>query len=96
MVILLVLLDFSKTFDTVSHDLLLLKLRDHSISLPILSWFQSYLSGRAQRVRGPDSILSSWATVIAGVPQDSVLGPLLFAIFVDLRHSLKHSTHPIC
>ncbi|XP_025996004.1 uncharacterized protein LOC113005120 [Solenopsis invicta] len=91
MVTLLVLFDFTKAFDTVSHDLLLRKLRSFRLSPSTCQWVRSYLTGRHQRVRGPDGSFSSWMPVVAGV---SVLGPLLFLLFLnDLSSILSHCSH---
>jgi len=75
--------DFAKAFDLVDHVLLLRKLRD-KIKLPewLISWIAAYISDRQQRVRH-NGIESEWKKVLAGVIQGSVLGPILFILFIS-------------
>ena len=77
-----VLMDLSKAFDTISHDLLIAKLHADGFDKTALKFMKSYLSNRWQRTK-INSSFSTWAELIIGVPQGSVLGPLLFNIFIN-------------
>ena len=81
-VVLLVMLDLSAAFDTVSHECLLSTLSELGISGVVLQWFQSYLSGRQQKIniKGTHSDVKELS---CGVPQGSVLGPVLFNIYTS-------------
>ena len=72
----------SKAFDTINHGILLNKLLDIGISLSSVAWFTSYLSDRRQVVR-INSELSDPLPVVSGVPQGSILRPILFSIYVN-------------
>ena len=75
-------LDFSKAFDKVPHGRLILALKQHGLDGLLLKWIQIWLTGRKQRVI-LNGTKSDWTSVESGVPQGSVLAPLLFIIFVN-------------
>ena len=75
-------MDLRKAFDCMPHGLLLAKLEAYSLSGNSIKIMRSYLTGRKQRVKIGNGT-SEWADIIKGVPQDSILGPILFNIFLN-------------
>ena len=75
------LTDLSKAFDRLPYDLLIAKLHAYGLDMPSLKLLHSYLTKRRQRVK-INNTYSSWSEILFGVPQGSILGPLLFSLFL--------------
>ena len=87
-----IFLDLKKAFDTVDHDILIKKLKLYGVDGSTLKWFKSYLSKRIQSVC-VNSTMSDFKNIDIGIPQGSILGPLLFIIYVN---SLPNSVNCKC
>ena len=81
-----VYLDFQKAFDKVSHQRLLLKLKAHGIGNDVINWIEKWLTHTKKRVI-VDGEISNWKSVFSGVPQGSVLGPILYLIYIYINYS---------
>ena len=79
-----VYLDFQKVFDKVPHQRLILKLKAHGIGNDVINWIEKWLTHRRQRAIA-DGVISNWKSVLSAFPQGSVLGPILFLIYIYIN-----------
>ena len=89
-----IFLDFSKAFDTVNHEILLYKLSHYGIRGSAFDWFKSYISNRSQFVTY-NGVASTAKPINCGVPQGSILGPLLFLMYINDLYNVCQESVPI-
>ena len=90
-----VFIDLSKAFDTVDHEILLKKLGFYGINGKTKQWFESYLRNRYQFVSFDNGKSTTLLKILCGVPQGSILGPLLFLIYVNDLHKASSDLLPV-
>jgi hypothetical protein len=92
----LVLFDFSKAFDCVNHEILISKLRHINFSPSALNWIECYLKNRYHCVKDTRNNISDWKLLTCGVPQGSVLGPLLYSLYTfDIGTCFKYCKYHV-